>query len=145
MSAAARRCPLGLVVLGAGLLPRGPRAAPRPLARLPLARDDVADARLAVAGADVLLLAVVEAELVLVERADGDFDRAAPVREDDRLVRDDGAEVLADGVLDALLVPLLVDDALALQRPVVALDRPGDLRVISHYHTPRSSTLTSGH
>ena len=34
--------------------------------------------------------------------------------------------------LHALLVPLLVDDALALQRPVVALYRPGDLLLVTH-------------
>src|SRR3712207_7978755 len=56
----------GLVVLGAAALPRRPLTLP--LLPLPFARDDIADARLALAGADVLALAVVEAELVLVER-----------------------------------------------------------------------------
>ena len=62
----------------------------------------------------MLALAVVEAELVLVERADRDFDGALAVRKDDGLVRDYRAEVLSDGILDALLVALLVNDALAL-------------------------------
>src|SRR5205085_11177591 len=132
---------LRLVVVRAQVLAGGPRAAP--LTGLPLARDNVADAGLAVALPDVLALPVVEAELVLVERADGDFDAALAVRKNDRLVRDNRAEVLADGVLHALLVPLLVNDALALQRPVVALDRPRNLRVVRHpdFSSPRSPPL----
>src|SRR5205085_6530084 len=121
---------LCFVVVRAQVLTGGPRAAP--LTGLPLARDNVADAGLAVACAHVLALALIEAELVLVERADGNFDGALAVGKNDGLVRDYRAEVLPNGLAHALLVPLLVNDALALQRPVVALYRPRNLRVVTH-------------
>ena len=83
-------------------------------ARLAFAPDHVANLRLAVAGADVFLLAVIEAELVLVERTDRHFDAALAVGKNDRFVRDDGAEILLDGVAHALLVALLIDLPFAL-------------------------------
>src|SRR6185369_8374094 len=79
-----------------------------------LAYDDVADARLAVALSDVFALLIVEAKLVFVECFDRNFDGALAVGEDDSFVRDDRAEVLADGFLYTILVALLIDDAFAL-------------------------------
>src|SRR5215468_6046958 len=109
---------LGLVIILA-------RAVPGLTGGLPLlvlAPDDVANLGGAVALADVFALAVIEAEFVLVERAHRHLDRPAAVREDDRLVRDDRAEILFDRFFDALLVAFLVNDAFSLERPIVALD-----------------------
>src|SRR5262249_43244254 len=91
-------------------------------ALLVLAADDVAHLGISVALADVFALAVIEAEFVLVERAHRHLDRPAAVREDDRFVRDDRAEILFDRFFDALLVAFLVNDAFLLERPIVALD-----------------------
>src|SRR5262249_43730056 len=111
---------LGLEVLPAWLVARL-LSAPRPLALPLLAADHVAVLRVALALRDVPLLAVVEAELVLVERADRHLHLPLAVRHDDRLVRDDRAEVLLDRVADTLAVALLVDLPLSLEAPVVAL------------------------
>src|SRR5205085_7441380 len=114
-------CALPILVFRAFALSGG--ASALPLALLTLAPEHIADARLTVALSDVFALAIVVAKLVFVERADRHFDAALAVREDDRLVRDNRAEVLADRLFDALLVPFLIDDAFALQRPIVALNR----------------------
>jgi hypothetical protein len=58
---------------------------------------------------------MIKAKLVFVESFDRDFDGALAVREDDGFVRDDRSEVLADCFLYAILVTLLIDDALALK------------------------------
>src|SRR5205085_257195 len=88
---------------------------------LALAPDHVAHARPPVALAHVFALAMIETKLIFVERTDRHFYAALAVRQNDRLVRDNRAEILADRLFDALLVPLLIDDAFALQRPIVAL------------------------
>ena len=115
----------GFVVVSARVLSGGAGAAALSLSlslRL-LARQHVAHARLAVALSHVFALAIIEAKLVLVERTNGNFHAALAVGQNDRFVGDDGAEVFADRIFDALLVPLLINDALALQRPIVALYR----------------------
>src|SRR5207249_1312976 len=112
---------VNLEVLGPRLVARAVTLAGA-LAPLTLAAEDVADFRGSVALRDVLLLAIVVAELVLLERADRHLDAPFAIREDDRLVRDDRAEVLLDRLADTLLVPLLVDLPLALEAPVVALN-----------------------
>src|SRR6185369_16806358 len=109
------------VVIRAGVLPRLTCALTA--ARPALASNHVTNARLPVALAHVFALLIVEAKLVFVERFDGDFDGALAVGKDDGFVGDDRAEVFADGFLYTILVALLIDDALALQRPVIALDR----------------------
>ena len=93
-----------------------------PLSLLIFTRDHIADFGVAIALPDVFALAVIESELVFVQRAHRHFDLLPPVRQDDRFVRDDRAEIFADRFLDALFVAILVDDAFALKRPVVALD-----------------------
>src|SRR6185503_12624703 len=80
-----------------------------------LTSDYITDASFAIALANVLCLLVIETELVFVESFDGNFDGALAVREDDGFVRDDRSEVLADSFLYAILVALLIDDALALK------------------------------
>src|SRR4029079_14625994 len=66
---------LGFVIFLARLIARtGPLS--RPLTRLAFARDHVSHFALAVAGADMLSLAVVVSKLVFVEGADGNFDDA---------------------------------------------------------------------
>src|SRR5205085_200206 len=112
---------LGFVVFRPTALTGRPRALS--FALLTLASDHVAHTRLTVALSNVFAFAIIVAKFVFVERTDRDFDAALAVRQDDRLVRDNRTEVLADRLFDALLVPLLIDDAFALQRPIVALNR----------------------
>src|SRR4051794_39376097 len=91
----------------------------RPLSRLvPLLADDVADLRAALPLADAILLVVIEPEFVLFERADRDLDDRLAIRQDDVLPADDIGQVLLDRVLDLLVMPLLVDQPLAVERPV---------------------------
>src|SRR5262249_15328029 len=85
-----------------------------PTARTALAADDVADARLAVALAHVLAFLVVETKLVFVERFDRDFDGALAVGKDNGFVGNDRSEVFANRFFHAILMTLLIDDALAL-------------------------------
>ena len=101
------------VVFGAGFLTGWSRT--RALTGLTFAGNYVAHARLAIALSDVFVLAIVETKLVFIERAHRHSDRALAIREDDRFIRNDRTEVLADRFLDALFVALLVDDAFALQ------------------------------
>ena len=77
--------------------------------------DHVADVGVSIAGANMLLLAVVEAELVFIKRANGDLNNALAVGEDDRLVGHDRAEVLLDRITDSFLVTILVDLPFALE------------------------------
>jgi hypothetical protein len=121
---------LGLEVLAAGLI-AGLIALSGPLPSLLLAPDDVADLRVAVALRDVLLLAIVEPELVLVELADRNLHAALAIRQDERFVGDDRPEVLLDRLADALLVAILVDLPFALKAPVVAMNRHKRLLVAS--------------
>jgi hypothetical protein len=76
--------------------------------------NDVAHASLAIALAHMFGFLIVETKLVFIERFDRDFDGAFAVGEDDGFVGNNGAEIFADGFLDAILVSLLIDDALAL-------------------------------
>ena len=98
-----------------------PRIVTRFAGALPLAgsvgvgvADDVADLGAAVALAYVLALVVVETKLVFIQRPHRHFHLLASARKNDRFIRDDGAEILADSVLDALLMALLINDAFAL-------------------------------
>jgi hypothetical protein len=84
-------------------------------ARATLATNHIADARFTVALADVFCFLIVEAKLVFVECFDGNFDGALSVGQDDRLIRNNRTEIFTDGFLNAILVALLIDDALALQ------------------------------
>jgi hypothetical protein len=84
------------------------------LALLALAPEDIAHARLAVALPDVLSLAIIEAKLILVERTNRHFDGTLAVRQNNRFIRDDGAEVLLNRLFDALFMAVLVDDAFTL-------------------------------
>src|SRR6185295_12037693 len=67
----------GLVILLARLVAALPLPAPLPL--LPFAGNHVADLGVAVARPDVFLLAVIEPELVFVERADRHFNQTLAV------------------------------------------------------------------
>src|SRR4030095_298118 len=57
-----------------------------------------------------------------VECSDGDFDGPLAVGKDDGFVGDDRAEVFSNRFLYAILVAFLIDNAFALQRPVISLD-----------------------
>jgi hypothetical protein len=104
---------LGLVVFLARLIARA-RALPGPLS-LTLASYYVADFGVAVSGGDVLFLSIVKTKLVLVKRADRNFDNPLAVGEDDRLVGDYRAEVLFYRLADSLLMPILIDLTFALK------------------------------
>ena len=80
-----------------------------------LATDHVADTRFSVALTDVFGFLIVEAELVFVESFDRNFYGALSIGEDDGFVGNDRAEVFTYRFLDAILVALLIDDALALK------------------------------
>jgi len=84
--------------------------------------DHVADVGVSIAGANMLLLAVVESKLVFIKLAKRDLNNALAVGEDDRLVGYDRAKVLLDRVADSLLVTILVDLPFALERPIVSLN-----------------------
>src|SRR5262249_5128658 len=104
---------IGLIIVLTRLVSRSGTLA-RALAWLPLTANDVAHLGLSVAGSNAFLFSVVESELVLIERADGDLDHAPAIREYYRLIRDDGAQVLFYGFAHPLSVPLLVYLAFAL-------------------------------
>src|SRR5262245_17698788 len=74
----------------------------------------------------MLFLSVIESELVFVERADRDLDHAPAIREYDRLIRDDRAQVFLNSLADPLAVAFLVYLAFALKRPVISLNRHFD-------------------
>ena len=84
--------------------------------------DDIANLGIAVAGAYVLLFAVVKPELVFIKRANRDLNNALAVREDDRLVGDDRAQILLDRISNSLFVAILIDLTFALERPIVSLN-----------------------
>src|SRR5207302_6904694 len=87
-----------------------------------LVPDHIADVCVTITGADVFFLAVVEPELIFVQRANWNFDYAFAIREDDRFIGNDRAKVLLDRVADPLLVAVLVDLTFTLKRPVVSLN-----------------------
>src|SRR5215212_8926979 len=66
---------------------------------------------------------MIESKLVLVERFDRNFNGAFSVGQDDGFVGNYRTKILADRFFDTILVALLIDDAFALKRPVVALNR----------------------
>src|SRR6185369_15323051 len=111
----------GFVIVQATVLARLSRSLAA--ARTRLTSNYVADASLPVALAHMLGLLVIETKLIFVECFDWDFDGALAVGKDDGFVGDDRAEVFANGFLYAILVAFLIDNTLALQRPVIALNR----------------------
>ncbi len=102
----------GFVIICASVLARLPRT--RSASGTSLAADDVADASLSVSLAHVFGFLVVETKLVFVERFDRNFNRAFAIGKNYGFIGNDRSEVFADGFLDAILVALLIDDALAL-------------------------------
>src|ERR1044071_421172 len=112
---------VGFIIIHAGIL--SALSGTVATTRTSLASNHVADASLPVALAPVFGLLIIETKLVFVEGFDWDFDGALAVGKDDGFVGDDRAEVFADGFLYAILVAFLIDNAFALQRPVIALNR----------------------
>jgi hypothetical protein len=125
---------LGFVVVDAGLLASA-LALAWPTLRVAGPADHVADLRATLALADMLLLAVVVAEAILVERADRHPDDLLPVRGDDRLLADDAVQITADRLLDLSIMAGLIGRALAVQRPVLPRDRDDGGRAF-HWRLP---------
>src|SRR6266478_8256629 len=109
----------GFVVFLSGLI-AGAMAPSRPGSRDSLVPDYVPDFGVAVPCSDVLLLAIVEPELVFIERANWNFDYALAVGEDDGFIGDDRPEVLLDRVAHTFFVAVLIDLTFALKRPIVS-------------------------
>src|SRR5436853_1975106 len=111
---------LGFIVFLARLC-ASPGAAAGPLtARVAFASDDITDFCVSLAGAYMLLLAIIESEFVLVPTANRHLHDASAVGKNYRFIRDNGAEVLLDRFTHSLLVTLLIDLSLALKRPIVS-------------------------
>src|SRR5439155_26693966 len=112
---------VGLVVVAARLIAR-PVLALAVLLRL---ADDLPALRLAVALADAGDVVAVD-ELVLADAADRDLDDLPPILPDDRLLRDDVRDVLADRLADLQTVPRAVAGGAVAALGVGVLERPED-------------------
>src|SRR5262249_40607901 len=91
------------------------------LAGLALTCDYIANLGASISGAPLLLLAIVEAKLVFIERADRDFHYALAVGKNDRFIGNNGTEILFYRIADSLFVTFLIYLTLARKRPVVPL------------------------
>src|SRR5262249_24528417 len=91
------------------------------VAGLALTGDYIANLGASISGAHLLLLAIVEAQLVFIERADRDFHYALAVGKNDRFIGNNGTEILFYRIADSLFVTFLIYLTLARKRPVVPL------------------------
>src|SRR2546422_211286 len=112
---------VGLVVVAAGLV-AGPVLALAGLLRL---ADHLPGLRLAVSLADAGGVVAVD-ELVLADAADGDLDDLLAVLPDDRLLRDDVRDVLADRLADLESMPRSIPGRAVTALRDGGLERPED-------------------